>query len=60
LGGARGADVGAGAAVYAGGGVHNELAVALGDSVAGAFAFAGSAADAIIVDKICHNKTSII
>jgi len=48
------ARVGASAAVNAAGSVDYVFAVSLGDGVGGAFSFASSAADAIVIDKICH------
>jgi hypothetical protein len=54
LGSVHRANTGACAAVNAGGGIDDKLAIALGDRVHGAFALASAAADALFADKISH------
>lgn len=48
-----------GAAVYAGILIDDEAAVALTDRANGAISCAGAATNTILIDKICHNYTSI-
>ena len=57
LGGINRAGTGAGAAIDAGIGIDDELAVTLGNSLNGAVAGASATGDAIIGDNICHDNS---
>lgn len=54
--GIHGADLLAGTAVDAGGGVHHVVLIAHGDGFDGAGHSAGATADTIITDNTCHKK----
>jgi hypothetical protein len=54
LGSVDGADICAGAALYAFIGIDHILAIFFGYAADGAFFRAGTASDAIIIDFICH------
>ena len=50
------ADIHAGAAIGAHGGIDDEPLISFRDCAFGAFRFTGSAADALFIDDVCHKS----